>query len=393
MGIRSTNPTQSFSDEQNVRSVGNAFSAFTDIFSKTGNDAVSAPHPGGPAIATGGVKFKVPTAAAPVPTGGGYVYHFFTDTSTPAPFELTYGDSVNVLLIAGGGRGSRAGGGGGGIAHVTSLPTGIPLGGSGNPFTATISVGEGKSPTSGSTNRGDDSTFVCAPPADPSTPITIKALGGGNGGGGNGNNGGSGGGGGWPGDAPGFSSPGASGGSSLQQNQNPGFAAAFPNATLTPYGNPGGPTIPGHPSSDGTGRGGGGAGEDSPGSFGQGGAGQPFAIVPGPVLYPYMPSPLQTTLGTAWRDALGPTGLMGGGGGGGTAFAYGTVPSDAERQRIGGPGGGGKGGFQDPPNFAGPDNPAEPGVNYTGGGGGGFGTSNPIGNGGHGIVIVYYYEG
>ena len=109
MGIRSTNPTQSFGDEQNVRSVGNPFSAFNDFFSGTGRDAAKPPHPGGPMVATssGGAEFKVPTALA-VPGGGGYVYHIFTDTSTPATFEVEYGTSINVLMVGGGGAGGES---------------------------------------------------------------------------------------------------------------------------------------------------------------------------------------------------------------------------------------------------------------------------------------------
>ena len=83
-----------------------------------------------------------------------------------------------------------------------------------------------------------------------------------------------------------------------------------------------------------------------------------------------MPSPLQSTVGTAWRDALGPTGLMAGGGGGGSSPGA-----------PGGPGGGGTG-----------DTTAGPGVNYTGSGGAGGPSSpnQPGGTGGNGIVVVYY---
>ena len=77
---------------------------------------------------------------------------------------------------------------------------------------------------------------------------------------------------------------------------------------------------------------------------------------------------------TAWTNAVGPTGLLGGGGGGGGG-SYG-----------GGPGGTGAGG----------DGAASPGagtpaVDFTGGGGGGStGTSGDAGDGGDGIVIIRY---
>jgi hypothetical protein len=97
--------------------------------------------------------------------------------------------------------------------------------------------------------------------------------------------------------------------------------------------------------------------------------------MPGPGLYSDMPSPLQSTLGTGWRDALGPTGLMAGGGGGGRN----NTPGGA-----GGPGGGGRGGS--------PDGATSVGIDYTGSGGGGGGSSpNTYGSdGANGIVVVYY---
>jgi len=84
-------------------------------------------------------------------------------------------------------------------------------------------------------------------------------------------------------------------------------------------------------------------------------------------MYPLLPSPVQSIVGTAWRDALGPTGLFAGGGGG-----------------AGGPGGSGG------PGGGGPGAPPTVGkaVVNTGGGGGGF---NPgVLNGGPGIVIIRY---
>ena len=157
MGVRSTNPTQSFSSD----------------FHRSGTDAASQSHPGGPVVATGGEQFGIPLAAAPVPNGGGYVYHFFTDTSTPATFQATYGENVNVLVIGGGGAGGYGGGGGGGIAQAVNVPTELPLSGGGGTFTATISVGAGGGTPSPPTT-GDNSTFVFAPLSDPSTPKELS---------------------------------------------------------------------------------------------------------------------------------------------------------------------------------------------------------------------------
>lgn len=407
MGIRSTNPTQSFGDEQNVRSVGNPFSEFNDFFSGTGRDAAKPPHPGGPIKATssGGAEFKVPTAVA-VPGGGGYVYHIFTDTSTPATFEVEYGTSINVLMVGGGGAGGGGGGGGGagGIAHAINLPTGIPAGGSAAPFIATINVGAGHehpAPASTPETTGGDSTFVYTPLEDPSTPITITALGGGNGGSnGSGSAGGSGGGAGranlpiFPGPETYFNA-----GSAQQPAQNPGLPF------VTNYGNGiGSPTtrtqVPGTSPAYFRSFGGGGASEPAgtnatPSLSDQvktGGAGQPFAIVPGPIIYTYAPSPLQSTLGTAWRNALGPTGIMGGGGGG-------THHDSSTAGGPGGAGGGGAGGYDRltpdgflPATYPSPTLGGNPGVDYTGSGGGAWFSVSP-GNGGKGIVIVYYYVG
>jgi hypothetical protein len=403
MGIRSTNPTQSFGDEQNVRSVGNPFSAFKDTFSGTGRDAARRPHPGGPAIANGGERFKVPLAAAPAPTGGGYVYHIFTDTSAPATFEVEYGTNINLLMVGGGGAGQSGGGGAGGIAHAINLPTGMPLGGSSAPFIATINVGAGHehpAPASTPQTTGGDSTFVYTPLEDPSTPITITALGGGNGGSnGSGSAGGSGGGGGRGNVSVFPTSQYFNAGPGQQPNQNPGlpFVTNYGNGIGSPPTNT---QIPGGSSAYWRSFGGGGASEPAgtnatPSVSDQvktGGAGQPFTIVPGPIIYTYAPSPLQSTLGTAWRDALGPTGIMGGGGGG-------HHHDSSTAGGVGGAGGGGAGGYDRltpdgflPATYPSPTLAGNPGVDYTGSGGGAWLGVSP-GNGGKGIIIVYYYVG
>ena len=290
--------------------------------------------------ATGGTKF----------TSGSYTYHFYVnDAFSPQPqpnkeFTLASGSSINVLVIGGGAGGQNDGGGGGGaggVAHAENMPV--------SPGEFLASVGQGVA-YHDSPNTTNPSTFK-----DPSGPVTITGLGGGHGRDSNpGNDGGSGGGGGQPNRA---------GGTGNQPNQN------SPLPYVTNYGNTGGQGGPGDQGGGGGGAGGtGGAGSASP--SGAGGDGQPFSFMPGPQLYTDMPSPLQSTLGTGWRDALGPTGLMAGGGGGGSSPGA-----------PGGPGGGGPG-----------DTNRSPGQNYTGSGGAG-GPSSPNengGTGGHGLVVVYY---
>ena len=307
-----------------LRALNNPNSAFEDVFSNTG---YIAPWSGPTISATGGVKFD----------SGSYTYHIYTSSSS-SPFVLAAGSQINVLVIGGGHSGQNDGGGGGGaggVAHAENMPV--------SPGTFTATVGQGVA-YPGTSNP---STFI-----DPSGPVTITALGGGAGRDTNaGEDGGSGGGGGQPNN---------SGGAGNQPGQNPGLPY------VTNYGNAGGT---GGPSDQGGGGGGaGGVGVD--GSPGLGGPGQPFPFMPGPQLYTDMPSPLQSTLGTAWRDALGPTGLMAGGGGGGSSSPA-----------AGGPGGGGDGG-----------NSQGAGVDYTGSGGAGGPSSpnNPGGDGANGIVVVYY---
>jgi len=317
-----------------LRSLGNILSSFNDFYARTGASDLASTQ----ISATGGIKF----------TSGSYTYHFYANDAfapQPAPnkqFTLSSGSSINVLVIGGGSGGQSDGGGGGGaggIAHAENMPV--------SPGTFVATVGRGKA-YGDSPNTPESSTFV-----DPSGPTTITGLGGGLGRDSSaGEAGGSGGGGGQPNN---------SGGAGNQPNQNSGLSY------VTNYGNAGGQ---GGPSDQGGGGGGaGGAGGDGP--QGLGGNGQPISNFPGPQLYTDMPSPLQSTLGTAWRDALGPDGIMAGGGGGGGPSSPG----------VGGPGGGGTG--------ASSGNSA---INYTGSGGGGGPSSpnQPGGSGGNGIVVVYY---
>ena len=312
-----------------IRSIRQGESYF-DRFARTRDGGLSSP--GAPSVsATGGTKF----------TSGSNTYHFFTSTS-PAPFTLSSGSTINVLVVGGGG-GSMAdgsgGGGAGGVAHAEDVPV------SPGEFTVTAGDRGNNSPLT----NGGDSTFV-----DPSGPVTIRATGGGYGKDSDqGNGGGSGGGGGQPNN---------NGGPGNQPTQNPGLPY------VTNYGNNGGQ---GGPSDQGGGGGGSGGAGTAGGPGGLGGDGQPFSFMPGPQLYTDMPSPLQSTLGTGWRDALGSDGNIAGGGGGGGPSSPG----------AGGSGGGGNG-----------SNSAQPGVDYTGGGGGGGPSSpnQPGKPGGRGLVVVYY---
>ena len=315
-----------------LRSLGNALSSFRDFYASTGTDA-SGSGGGTPVSATGGTKF----------TSGSFTYHIYT-SSTPAPLSVSAGSEINVLVIGGGAGGQRDGGGGGGaggVAHAENMPI--------SPGTFTISAGEGKA-YHDSPNSVGNSTFI-----DPSGPTTITGLGGGHGRDSNaGEAGGSGGGGGQPNN---------SGGAGNQPGQNPSLPY------VTNYGNNGGQGGPGDQGGGGGGAGqAGGAGSASP--SGAGGDGQPIPNFPGPQLYTDMPGPLQSTVGTGWRDALGTAGNFAGGGGGGSSPGA-----------PGGIGGGGDG-----------DTSQSPGVNYTGSGGAGGPSSpnQPGGSGGNGIIVVYY---
>ena len=152
------------------------------------------------------------------------------------------------------------------------------------------------------------------------------------------------------------------------QPSAPNFSGAVTN-----YGNTGGNYGP--PIWNGSGGGGaGGPGYPGPSPSPiryQGGAGAPFANFPGPGLYPNLPSPASSYLGTGWRDALTGTGLFAGGGGG-------TVESPASFY-AGGPGGGSPG-----------SNTGNNGVNGTGGGMGSNNQTAGTFQGGDGIVIIKY---
>ena len=312
--------------------------------------------------ASGGVKFSSPS----------YTYHIFVqgDTTNFTVHETL--SSCHVLCVGGGGGGAngQAGGGGGSsVGHLSNAT--LPA------ATYTVTVGGGGAtglgppdPYANSGAKGGDSTFG---------GTTVYG-----GGGGLRNNYG------WNGNPsqPGLGgNAGGGGGGTLQGpgSLSDGVVTSQPGGPLgfTIYGSNNG--APAAEQGDGSGGGGGGAGSASPGpnaprgssGYSPGGAGQPIGQFPGPGIYPHMPSPLQSTLGTAWRDAIGPSGLFGGGGGGGddNTTSGGGGP---------GPGGGGHGGDS--------NTVAEAGVDGTGGGAGGLASPTSTNNdgGGDGIVIVRY---
>ena len=313
--------------------------------------------------ASGGVKFSDST----------YTYHIFVqgDTTNFTAHESL--SSCHVLCVGGGGGGAngQAGGGGGSsVGHLSNatLPAttyAVTVGAGG-----ATGQGPGPNPYSNSGDKGGDSTFG---------GTTVYGGGGGlrNNYGYDGN----------PSQPARGGNAGGGGGGSMS---GPGPAA---DGVVSPQ--PGGPlgfTIyganngaPAAAQGDGCGGGGGGAGGASPGpsaprnssSHSPGGNGKAISQFPGPGIYPLMPSPLQSTLGTAWRDAVGPEGRYGGGGGGGD-------DNTTNGGGTGGPGGGGHGGDS--------NTSSDPGIDGTGGGAGDLGSPSFAANtgGGDGIVIVRY---
>jgi len=308
---------------------------------------------------SGGVKFSDST----------YTYHIFVQGDTSDFTANVTISNCHVVCVGGGGGGANGQGGGGGGSSVGHYVDGtLPAG------TYPVSIGSGGAtapnspPYSVSGSKGGDSTFG---------GTTVYGGGGGlrNNYGYEGNP-----------SQPGLGgNAGGGGGGSLFGNlAADGVVTSQPGGPLgfTIYGGNNG--APAAQQGDGSGGGGGGAGGASPGpsqprggTASPGGAGKAIPQFPGPGIYPIMPSPLQSTLGTAWRDALGPTGLFGGGGGGGD-------DNSNSGGGAGGPGGGGHGGDD--------NNTPKGGVDGTGGGAGDRGQPSDPGNpgGGDGIVIVRY---
>jgi hypothetical protein len=342
-----------------------------------------------PWTATGGAKM----------TSGDYVYHIWVDgfAGSDQNFVVT-GDgskTVNYSVVAGGGGGgsgntgngsnylSGGGGGGGGLrtgsaaVSAGTYPVTMGTGGAG---ADNVPNGVNLIPTiPGYGAKGNNTVFGL------STPVVAT-------GGGAGENRGlrdpaTGGVPSTP--APGFINGGSGGGSSNGPPTNgpPGNALASPDGiSPTDQGYNGGRDNPTGPVVGAIAGGGGGAGSEggngSPTSGGVGGNGAP-TIFPGPFMYPLLPSPYQSGLGNAWKDALAGDGSLGGGGGAGEGTS--------NNPGAPGPGGGGAGG-EAPGN---PNGNGGNGVTGTGGGGGGGdseGTSNNAhgGTGGPGCIMIRY---
>jgi hypothetical protein len=281
---------------------------------------------------------------------GGYKIHIFLQ---PGDFNVSGSPGpVEYLVIAGGGSGGGHYGGGGGAGGFRT-GTGLPINVGPNPIT--VGAGAPQTPGSGypSGITGNPSVF---------SSITSQAGGGGGS------------------RAPNSGNPGQPGGSAGGgggYGGTPGGTGNFPPVS-PPQGTSGGTCQ--NESAEGTrGAGGGGAstaGANSTPGPGGGGPGSPISWLPGPGIYPLLPSPVQSTVTTSWRDTLGPTGMFAGGGGGG---------SEAGGAGGGGAGGGGSGGSG---GGIGGDGRA-----YTGSGGGGAGQKDygsRGGAGGNGVVVVRY---
>jgi hypothetical protein len=318
---------------------------FTGITRGVGGFGFGGGGPSGPSFsASGGSKFSL----------SGYTYHVFISSGS----FIVSGGSQDVELVAIGGGGSGgyfygSGGGAGGACHATAFPV--------TPGTYTCTVGDGGTAPGGSQSVGDKGgdTEIYKGSPGPSTS-NVYALGGG-GGGYNG--------------APTPSDPWGPGGCPGGVNYplsglNSPFPSSYPqHPSVTKYSGDGG-----RGSGSDSQVGGGGGGIGGGGSTNVGGNGRAFSMLPGPGIYPLLPSSDQSTVGTAWRDTLGPTGLIGGGGNGyGNPVEPGTdVPAR--------PGGGGSGGALAHKN----------GVVNTGSGGFGPGTGNSPGTGGKGLIVIRY---
>ena len=293
--------------------------------------------PFSPIVASGGTL--IPSSN----TKNGYNYHVFT---SPGTFTVTdlgkdSGDLEYFVIAGGGGGGTGTGGGGGagGVrqsslsAAVTSYP---------------ITVGSG-APTAVFGNASSN--------GNPSAFGPISATGGGRGASG----------------APSVinsASPGGSGGGGM----------SYPTASSTTAGsgNAGGYTpVEGYAGGDGSGNnggaGGGGAGGVAANTpSGVGGPGAFYSKFAGPLIYPAIPAPAQSS----WISAVGQGYYAGGGGG----------SSPGGNSSPGGIGGGGNA-------SPGPSPSATSGINFTGSGGGAnwsYTAGYIAGGGGTGMVVVRY---
>jgi hypothetical protein len=289
-----------------------------------------------PIVASGGTVIQSSA------TNNGYNYHVFT---SPGTFTITNtgidNGGIDYFVIAGGGGGGTGTGGGGGAGGIRQ--------GSLSSISATsypVTVGSGAPPSGFGSVSSDGNPSAFGP---------ISATAGGRGASG----------------APSLINAASAGGSG-------GGGMSYPSASSTTAGsgNSGGYTpSEGNPGGDGSGNngggGGGGAGEagaNTPG--GSGGAGAFYSKFAGPLIYPAIPTPVQSS----WLSAVGQGYYAGGGGG----------SSPGGSASPGGIGGGGN---------ASPGPSATSGINFTGSGGGANWSYSPgyiSGGGGTGLVVVRY---
>ena len=324
------------SSDPSPASAGDVYYNTSDNKLKVHNGTAFVELGSGSIAATGGTKF----------TSGGKTYHFFTSSS---PFVVASSGEADCFLIGGGGSAGYFygdGGGAGGAVTASDFPFDAGT------YTVTVGSGGAAVPQAlGVGNKGNVSEIYLSSPGPSSS--NLHALGGGGGGYK-----------GQPNPNPNIHAAdiGCSGGShdpasAVIPAKQPGITQ---HPTATNYGNPG--WYVGSPQENGSS----GGGTGSAASTDDAGAGQAFPALPGPGLYPSMPGPLQSTLGTTWRDTLGTNGYIGGGGKG-----Y----NDPGTRSTGGGGGW--------------DNSNRNAINYTGSGGAG---PRPTGTGagGTGLVVIYY---
>ena len=323
-------------------------------------------------VTDSGLQSDLPTASYIAATGGNCVatvgdfkIHKFT---TPGTFCVSaVGNSagsnkVQIAVVGGGGGGTVDNGGGGGGGGIVFTPA---------PGARDIPVSvQGYSITVGGGASGGSLPSGAGTQGNPSTAISLTAVGGGRGGIGNpcssagqGTDGGSGGG-----DGAYDASSNPAGGAATQPTQ-PGSSGSLGNGNA---GGAGG-NSPHRSSGGGGGAASAGSKGSPPGGGGPGGNGLDITPV----------------FGTSPQPFYEPTnGLYGGGGGGGQISLGSTGP---ETGGAAGPGGGGIGGG----NSSG-QSPAGKGGNAvasTGGGGGGGANFGPSGNGGNGaggVVLIRY---
>ena len=311
------------------------------------------------------------TGATTVEPGNGFKYFVFATSGTLAIPADSAGISVQYLIVAGGGGGGGDASSGGGAGGLRTNVPGNPLAGAAMTLpAASYSVVVGGGGAGGNFPGSPSPSKTPAPGSKIGTNGTassfnsIVSAGGGSGAG-----------------HP-VPAGGAAGGSGAGSNYTNGTAGSGNTPPVSPpQGNPGESR-----GSDGYGAGGG-AGEAG-GTDGdrQGGDGHSNPAFASPLIAPGIPSDAAT--------AIGPTGLFAGGGGGSAEIS-------GDGTRVGGDGGGGRGGDHGTsPGSNGPntgvDGPGgQPGVDNTGGGGGGAANSpgsnpnmRPGGNGGKGVVIL-----